>query len=63
MTPLEVQLIKRVVQFKSNHVVQFRSNRVVLVGQVNVLPSCVITIVVEGENLLEKKKNMVTSML
>ena len=54
MTPLEVQLIKRVVQFKSN--------RVVLVGQVNVLPSCVITIVVEGENLLEKKKNMVTSM-
>ena len=61
MTPLEVQLIKNVIQLKSNHVVQFRSNRVVLVRQVNVLPRCVITIVVEGENLLEKKKNMVTS--
>ena len=46
---------------KSNHVVQSKSNRVVLVGQVNVLPSCVIPIVVEGENLLEKKKNIVAS--
>ena len=43
------------------YVVQFKSNRVVLVGQVNVLPSCVIPIVVEGENLLEKKKNIVAS--